>query len=394
MLCLFSFFICIVAVLFPPKLYSFYIHEPNRMFLNFSLFIFYSSNLIFLMIGVKISYSICNFQKICSDKTIHKHLGLLIFLFALSCYATVVSFTVNRSLIYNAIAFEGQNLKNSFYLPAGLNVINFVNMGVVWWGIWLWRWPKLYVEKLLIVFIGILTFVASIIKLSRGELYPLAIGCIISSLGLFASKTISKKNASTAFFIIKLLFFLIVLAMLFLIFSIFRGSISTNALLSDSIGYIFSPFNRLASILDGSLVYKDSGKGIYLFPFAGYNNVVNSIFNIRELFNWPSFETFWLFEFVSVANSGLNGYLIWSTAAGYVYSDIGYMFFLYWIFVGFFIGVAWQFFRQGTLFGFIFYPWVAFCLIFWFGMNFIFDTRIISLIVVFLLIKMNSSFLK
>jgi hypothetical protein len=250
-------------------------------------------------------------------------------------------------------------------------------MGVMWWSVWQWRRQGNFTSKLLAVMLIALVLLSGVIKLSRGEIVPVVFGIFISLLGVRAAKGVGSSASTNS---AHALLFAASLAAVFVLVSLVRGIEGFSSLAGDFVGYLFSSFNRLAYLVDGKLVYSDSGKGIYTISFLGYNNLINSIINTRDVLGWPDFRSYWEGEFDSVWRSGLNGYLIWATAPGYVFSDIGFFFIIYWYFVGICYGIVWSSFCNQGILGIVVYPWLAFSLFFWFGTNFVVDTRIVALL--------------
>ncbi|PSD44509.1 hypothetical protein C7E24_21295, partial [Stenotrophomonas maltophilia] len=91
----------------------------------------------------------------------------------------------------------------------------------------------------------------------------------------------------------------------------------------------------------------------------------------------PTKEDAWLSEFGAVAQSGLDGSYIWSSAFGYVYSDIGIFSIAYFLIIGMLSQRAWKSAISGRSLGLITYPWIAFSILFWMGDNFIAHSKII-----------------
>ena len=58
-----------------------------------------------------------------------------------------------------------------------------------------------------------------------------------------------------------------------------------------------------------------------------------------------------------------------------MFADLGWWTPLYMFAAGILAGFLWSRFRAGTPFGIVFYPWMAFWILFWFGWNLLFDAR-------------------
>jgi hypothetical protein len=161
-----------------------------------------------------------------------------------------------------------------------------------------------------------------------------------------------------------------------------RGSTGPDVLIGDILGYTIAAYNRLAAVLDGRLRYPFSGRGLYISGFVAFNNTFNYIFHVNQLFSWPDFDTVWRSEFEAVSSAGLNGRLIWSGAFGYAFSDLKWAAPLLIFIYGLVTGWAWRLLKLGKTAGIVLYPWCAFCVLFWFGTNYLLDPRAVVLFLV------------
>lgn len=166
---------------------------------------------------------------------------------------------------------------------------------------------------------------------------------------------------------------------LFLLFSVLRGS-GSERFLTDLVAYTISSYNRLSAVIHGRLVYPYAGHGIYLWSFLGFNNMINAVIPFRDWFHWPTFLQVWQSEFDANWNAGLNRFSIWSGAFGYIFSEIGWLSPLYLLLYGMLYGLVWRAVKRGKLLGIVLYPWFAFCILFWFGMNYLFDNKLVVLL--------------
>lgn len=99
------------------------------------------------------------------------------------------------------------------------------------------------------------------------------------------------------------------------------------------------------------------------------------------MLRWPSVIDLWQSEFRAMGTAGLSENAIWSGTFGYIFADIGWFAPLFVFFEGLLCGVVWRSIKLERPFGIVLYPWFAFCILFWFGMNDMFDNRIIVYIV-------------
>jgi len=155
----------------------------------------------------------------------------------------------------------------------------------------------------------------------------------------------------------------------------------TTDMSRDLVSYTIASYNRSSALMSGKLSYPYAGHGIYLFSFLGFNNALNAVIPFREILNWPSFMDYWQSEFSAVTSAGLSDNAIWAGAFGYTYADIGWGAPMFLLFEGVLCGFAWRSIKLGRPLGIILYPWCGFCILFWFGMNYLFDNKITMLLV-------------
>lgn len=153
---------------------------------------------------------------------------------------------------------------------------------------------------------------------------------------------------------------------IFVLFAFLRGSSGPTLLIQNVVGYTGASYNRLAAVLDGSLIYPYGGTGIFAFNFLDSLPLLHNLINIGRLLGMPEVKVEWLSEFPAVARTGLDGLFIWSSAFGYVYSDLGWwLTVLYFFFVGVFSSSLWMSLNRGRSAGIILYPFVAFSILAW-----------------------------
>ena len=99
------------------------------------------------------------------------------------------------------------------------------------------------------------------------------------------------------------------------------------------------------------------------------------------MFGWPDKDADWRSQFNAVAAAGLNGDLIWSGAFGYIFSELKWLSPLLLIIYGLLTGWAWRALKLGRTVGILLYPWCAFCVLFWFGVNYLLDTQPVILLI-------------
>jgi hypothetical protein len=219
---------------------------------------------------------------------------------------------------------------------------------------------------------------SSTLSLARGDVMPLFAGIVI----LFLLRRLIDGKLKPLSALKFAAFFASSIGVLFVSFSMLRGSDGPNALIGDILGYTIASYNRLAAVLDGRLRYPFSGRGLYISGFVAFNNTFNKIFHVNQLFSWPDFDTVWRSEFGAVSSAGLDGRLVWSGAFGYAFSDLKWASPLLLFIYGLLTGWAWRLLKLGKTAGIMLYPWCAFCVLFWFGTNYLLDPRAVVLLLV------------
>src|ERR1035437_8985257 len=111
-------------------------------------------------------------------------------------------------------------------------------------------------------------------------------------------KSVRGETGSTFLVKFGVIFASIVLT-LFLLASFVRG---TTDLTKDVFTYTIASYNRLSALLSGRLRYPYGGRGIYLFSFLGYTNMLNMVIPLRDMLRWPSFMDYWQSEFRPTQN--------------------------------------------------------------------------------------------
>ena len=89
---------------------------------------------------------------------------------------------------------------------------------------------------------------------------------------------------------------------------------------------------------------------------------------------------YWQSEFGAMGPAGLSENAIWTGTFGYIYADIGWFAPLFVFFEGVLCGVVWRSIKLGRPLGIVLYPWFAFCILFWFGMNSLLENKLLPLV--------------
>jgi len=383
-----SFLFFLLAWTFPPSIYERVIGEPDLMFFDPTLLLFVLLCVGAFVAGVATSEFLTPLSG-WSRPRLKTRIPPLLFLLiplmigtALTVYSCILLLNNNEYLLEVLLAAEGSMLKNEGALQTegahGLASVSL--MGISWWAIWRCRqvdlsgWQRAVVW--LIVAIATVSMMASaLLKFGRGEFIPIVVGIAL----LILLHKNSQGRLSMAYLRRAVLVFVLFVVFSFVGFSLLRSSSGMERAGEDLMGYTIASYNRSAAILSGRLRYPFSGRGVYLSAFVAFNDSFNKIVPVAHYLDWPDDETLFRSEFSAISKAGLNGFLIWSGTFGYLFSDVGwftpFVLFVY----GFLTATVWRWFQLGRISGIVLYPWFAFCILYWFGTNFLFDTKVVVL---------------
>jgi hypothetical protein len=389
-LAILSSMVFLLAWIFPPKIYSYYIQEPDLIFLDLKSLLFFALCVIFFLLGSGLV------NKWFPHKTATQHSSRTRILspaaFILFPLITAIGFTIASCIliikeyplvIAALLSQNGSAIKNSdlaLNLPFGR--ASTILMGILWWAHWRYlqlemRRSSRVLVKFFLSFGALSVIAVAILKLSRNDLMLIFAGTII----LLGVQRGGRGNLSSRRLVVYAISACAGIVALFLLVSHIRG-VSPNGFIRDMMGYTIASYNRLAAIVHDQLRYKYSGNGLYLFSFAAFNEKLNYLIPIRELFQWPGFLEWWQSEFVSVRNSGFNGNFIWAGTFGYLFADIGWfaplMLFVY----GVATGWAWRAIKRSGTFGLVMYPWFGFSALLWFATNNIVESKVMIFILI------------
>ena len=381
----------LVAFVFPPALYSSHIQEPDFMFLDPASLVFFLLCTLGFLLGLMLVDFISPVHGFRYEKKETRVSPMWFILLPLIASTTLAVLSIilllrnNDYLLQLVLAAEGEQIKSVGGIELEGTIVQSTPalMGVIWWAIWrkdqlhIRGWRRFAVHSsIILATLAMLT--SSTLSLARGDVMPMFTGIVILFLlrKLIAGKL---KPLSALKFAA---FFAGSIGALFVSFSMLRGSTGPDVLIGDILGYTIAAYNRLAAVLDGRLRYPFSGRGLYISGFVAFNNTFNKIFHVNQLFSWPDFDTVWRSEFEAVSSAGLNGRLIWSGAFGYAFSDLRWAAPLLIFIYGLVTGWAWRLLKLGKTAGIVLYPWCAFCVLFWFGTNYLLDPRAVVLLLV------------
>lgn len=385
-----SFLVFLGAFLFPPALYSSYMGEPDLIFLDPASFIFFSLCTLGFVLGlllVEFMFPVRGFTYEKKETRISP--AWFILLPVVGGAATVILSIVlllrnNTYLLALLLSAQGARVHSDLGIEVEGTLVQACPavMGIVWWAIWrkdqfnIRGWRRSAVHWAIgIAVLSLLILEA--LKLTRGELMP-----AIAGLGvvMLLRRLIDRKLTLTLAAKFGSIFILSIVAA-FMAISLLRGIGDAGVIINDILGYTIASYNRLAAVLDGRMHYTFAGRGFYISTFASYNHTFNKLFHANEIFAWPDVDSDWRSQFNAVDGAGLNGNLIWAGAFGYIFSDLKWLSPLLLIVYGLLTGWAWRSLRLGKIAGILLYPWCAFCILFWFGVNYLLDMQPVILII-------------
>jgi hypothetical protein len=383
-----SYVVFVTAMLFPPRLYSSVMDEPNFMFLDPASVLFFTLCTAFFVAGVwlvGVAFPVVAFI----DRPLHPKMSPVMFLLlpllpllALNLLSNFLLIQNNPTLVDLLFSQGGNEIKEQLEVQGTFGLTSIYLLGIIWWVGWRsdqlqLRGRQRRIVKTMQYLATASVVISTTLKLGRGELMPVVTGIAV----IYILRQLVRWEAGSALAFRTIAVFTVVIAAAFLLFSFIRGTSDTDKMASDIVGYTVCSYNHMAALLAGRLHYPYAGRGIYLFSFLGFNNVLNTLIPFRELLSWPSFYDAWQSEFSSTWRAGLNGYSIWVGAFGYIFADLGWWAPLFVFFQGVLCGSVWRAVKRGQIFGIVLYPWVAFCILFWMGTNYLLDNKFIVLLI-------------
>jgi hypothetical protein len=381
-LILLSYGVFLVAWLFPPNLYTYYVGEPDRMYLDLHTFLFMTGMEIVFILGLFLGGRLQRAPLGTTERYTLPHPSVLLILLPVAVGGALVLLhlllTVDHvpSLLEFLLSRQGDQIKDSlrFNSPAlfFLSIVTVMQMGILWWAHW--RYLNMRSlrrsEKLLFHFgywpFYALSVVSSILRVERKTLMPLLAGTICLAI----MGDILKISKIRQVFI-RAVSSVLLCVLLFMLVGFFRGrgevGRGSREAVGAFMGYSIAGYNRLAAVLAGDL----------RFPYAGRGEFESSFFSdylrpYKQYFGSPTFNMENRSEYPCILAAGLNSSFNLVSAPGYIYMDIGNWVYLFYFLVAFFCASTWRAIHRGTVFGAVMYPFVAFALVDWFGVNMLF----------------------
>lgn len=387
-------FVC--AIVMPPSFYSDVMQEPDLMFGDPQLIVFFLLCVGLFTGGVMAAVSVrpargsfpARLSASDSYRSLAVMLAPLLLGTAVTALACVLIVRSNVLILALLAAGEGASLKGQVSGEGPLGLAGAILTGVLWWTQWRgyeirFTGARRFILTGCQIFAFLIVVIFDTLKITRGELMPAIVGSMVLILlrkaqqgRLSRRKVVLYAGAGP----------LIVLG-IFVAFSSLRGGNAVQRFSFDFLSYVVAPYNRLSALLLGRLHYPFAGKGFFFSAFLSANHSLNGIIPVGHYFHFPDFDTEWYSEFGATWNAGLNGLAIWSTAMGYLYSDFGWGTPLIFGGYGILYGICWGRFRSGSTVALLTYPWFLFCVLFWFGNNYLFDTKCVVLLLCGLILK-------
>ncbi len=387
----------LLSVLIPPSFYTQHMHEPDLVFLDPMSITFYTLCVCGFLAGLYLIEWL--YAPIpCIERVYRLKANPALFLLLplsagvlLSLISSVLLIRQNPLLIAMLVAQQGTALRND----AGIEIEGTLNSsvlfltGVIWWA--LWRSYQFGVEgqsrrivKFGLVLAVMAVFVSSSLNISRHALMVVTTGLAISYLlrKAFLRQLNWRLVGKTVLtFVIGGVFFFSLVLLL-------RGGLGGAGKQFDMfLGYTVASYNRLAALLQGRLHYEYSGRGIYLSNFISFSKIFNHIIPFGRVMNVPNYLDWWGAEFSSVGIAGLDASMIFCGAFGEIFTDIGWFAPIYLVGYGVLYGLVWRWVKEGRMAGILLYPYFAYCILFWFTTNGLFDQDIVALIIVAIILS-------
>lgn len=352
----------ILSMLFPVSLYEEILKEPNLMFGNYQLLLFYMACIGCHILGClalkkpvrRLAVSGAEEYKSFAWRMIAAPLACVFILDSISLMMIVAN---NPHVISMVLSGHGDEAKQNLDVRGALGGAQPLLTAVTWWAamrLHLLRgslhrnvWRNLRYMIYACVALG--TMVA-LFKMARYEVMPLYLGLII----IKARQAGSGKSAW--FFLGVGMGAIAFISVLFVVFALFRG----QDLLLTLAGYGPASFNHLAAVLDGRIQYPSDG--IYTIGFLDSLPLMKRFTGSTEL---TASALQFLKEFDLTHSAGMNGAMIWITAWGYYYVDLGWGVLPFAFATGCISQLAWNAFNRGNAIGLVLYPFFASALLLW-----------------------------
>jgi hypothetical protein len=379
-----SYLFFLLSCLIPPSTYSAYMQEPDLMFLDPATILFYTLCAAIFIAGVFLMDWL--FPSVFADYTVKTRFSAMIFLLIpliLGVAGTVISTILLLRQIPNLFVLlfsqRGSELKEMMALQVEgrFSLAPLLLTCVVWWATWrkaqldLQPWQKKFLGAALFI-ATIVVIASSVITVSRNLLMPTlcGLGILYVTRKRLAGKVTRKalwRSSMIAGLCACLLFFGL---------SFLRGTSDWDALMHSLVGYTAASYNRLAAVVNDQVRFPYAGEGLYLSSVVTHTRLLP----VSHILAPPDSLSVWSSEFDAINQASLDGELIWPGAFGQIFADLRWYALLFVAGYGVLYGLVWHSFQRGQILGIVLYPWFGFCILFWFGTNYLLDSPIEPLI--------------
>lgn len=370
------FSICIVI---PPRVYEAVMSESDRMFLDPAAYLFVTVCVLSFGVGILLTRRLSFDHGLSRPIRALSRSAILLPLIAatsISLLSLSILLQNNPNLLLGWF-IDAAEVKRNLDTTGALTQALPLQFALCWWGLWRLMERETALgrpDKTLRLILGgalLLAVATAVMKVARYNLMPGLFGVILIYL-TFKSKNMRMSAKKILTFLVLAL---LILLGLFLLFSWLRGSEGQFIIFRNLIGYTAASYNRLPAILNGDIQFPYGGSGTYAFRFLGDTPLLHRWIDL----GLPKSVDVWRSEFPAVAKAGLDKRYIWSSAFGYVYSDLGWFTTLYFFFIGAVATPLWRGLIKGRAASILLYPWFAFSILFWFGSNLVAYPNIVTL---------------
>jgi hypothetical protein len=392
-LAIISYAFFLTACLIPPSVYSYYLQEPDLMFLDPPTILFYTLCVMSFVAGVALFgflFPVIRRTQFSIQTKIRPALFILIPLLiavAVCSMSDVLVIKRNPLILPLLLSQQATQLRtpdgSGIDFGGTFNIAPLFLTGFLWWAQWrLWNLASLKRKGRIAIRVAIVcgllaSFVASTLAVSRHGFVVLIMG-----LGIFYLFRRTQNDEVGPRQIYKpILIFAVGGSLFFFLIGMLRGGIGVGSMLQSFLGYTAASYNRLAAVLAGRLHFEYLARGIYFSNCLSFNNTVNRVIPYREIMNLPDYYDWWRSAFSSVGQAGLDGNLIFLGAFGELFLEVGWFAPLCLLGYGVFYGFAWRQMRKGTITGIVLYPYCAYCILFWFSTNGLLDNDFAALLI-------------
>ena len=371
---LFPLVLLIISFLFPPSIYSYYVQEPDYMFLNMKMFSFAALCFCLYYMGSSIpSLRFCPRIKLNNKKIVISPLVYIGTIAIITIVLQVLFVFVYYHYFFKVVGLNvflvsltgmGSLIKaysHELHIPFGLGGIPNI---IIWFGFWLiymmYRFPKKQRRKLeykilktLIYFSILLFLIEETLLVDRTHLFIFILGWVMIFIYFNKTKVYSA--------MLKVLF---IIVLLFAITSILRWSHGTesisNLITGKFLGYTIANFNRLALILNDKLSYVAAGvpKSFYILPILKIP-LTHIVFYGPKDYSSISLQ--------AAESAGLNSSYNSATLFGGIYQSVGIATFIYFSFLGFLGRKIYNLFIKAKISGIVLYPLFYTSVALWIG---------------------------